>query len=80
MRAGVCDPADTGALGRLRQALQCFNAVLLDQHESALGVTLLRYQVEADTLDVFADAWSVDVEGPDRLVAALLEATRDKSR
>jgi hypothetical protein len=72
MRADVCEPDDSSAIERFKAALKEVGAVLTYSHESALGVDIWRFSVGDDEVTVFADAWSVDVEGPEAVVNRLL--------
>jgi hypothetical protein len=74
MRADICEPSDGEALGRFRRALIALGAELLGDHDSSLDVRLLEFRIGAEVLHVFADAWSVDIEGAPGLVQRVLAA------
>jgi hypothetical protein len=77
MRADICEPRDTVAIARFKAVLETVGAELLD-HAWAVGVDHWRYRVGADLLSVFADAWSVDIEGPPELVQRVVAAVQER--
>jgi len=72
MRADICDPGDAEALARLKVALSELGAVHRETHQSSLGVDLQTFAVGGDELRVYIDNWSIDVEGPEAVVQAIL--------
>lgn len=72
MRADICDPGDTAAVERFRDALRRLGAGVSEK-DWALGVDVYRLRIAGDELIIFSDAWSVDVEGPDALVRRVLQ-------
>lgn len=75
MHADVCEAEDDAALARFRAALQTVGAVQIG-HTWAIGVDRWQYQIGVDTLDVFSDAWSVDIDGPAALVEQVIRLSR----
>ena len=74
-RADVCASDDFDGVARLQAVLAELGIVADDTwHDSPLGTGLHRYRCGADELTVFADAWSVDIAGPDALVRRVLAA------
>jgi hypothetical protein len=78
MHAYICEPDDTKTIERFRAALSSMNAELLEQ-SWAVGVDIHLFRIRSDTLTVFQDAWSVDVEGPDELVLRILSDVKEAS-
>jgi hypothetical protein len=76
MRADICQPSDSEAIARFQAALRLSGAVLVEQHQSALGVDLYLYQIGVDKLTVFSDSWSIDIEGPPELVEQIVATSR----
>jgi hypothetical protein len=76
MRADICEPTDTAALDRFRRALTVLGAVAEWHSDSSLGVGLSRVAIGGDVLNIFSDAWSVDIDGPAELVERVLSAMR----
>ncbi|MDY3563575.1 hypothetical protein R5W23_005189 [Gemmata sp. JC673] len=72
MRADICASDDYATRDRLLAAIYELGGSPEGDTE-ALGVGLHRYRFPAGELTVFADAWLVDVEGPDQLVRDLLQ-------
>ena len=78
MRVDVCTTEDYDTKAALVAALAEVGAVYdaadsLDSGDSPLGVGLHRFRTPAgDALTVYADAWGVDLEGPDALVNRVL--------
>jgi hypothetical protein len=77
VRADICEPTDAGALVRFRQVLHSLGAELVGDFGSSLDVTLLEVRVGAEVLHVFADTWSVDIEGPPSLVQRIAAMMAD---
>jgi hypothetical protein len=71
MRADICEPDDTAAMERFRTLLKSRGAELL-KHEWAIGVDLWQFRIGDETVHVFSDAWSVDIEGPPELIRRLV--------
>jgi hypothetical protein len=71
VRADICDPGDTAAVERFREALRRLGADPSGEGW-ALGVDVCRLKIGRDELTIFSDPWSVDVEGPDALVQRLI--------
>jgi hypothetical protein len=42
--------------------------------DSSLGVGVVEVRIGSETLLVFRDSWSVDIEGPEELVQRVLNA------
>lgn len=75
--ADICDREDHETIDRLLVAItQLGGKPDDDWHESSLGVGLQRFRFGADEVTVFADAWSVDMAGPDKLVHDILAALK----
>jgi hypothetical protein len=77
MRADICEPQDAATIARFKAVLRSLGAELLDHHDSALGVDLWRYRVGEAILSVFADSWSVDLEGPAEFVQQVVAAVQE---
>lgn len=75
MHAHICDPQDAAAVARLRAALRELGAEALG-HDWAIGVDLWTCRVGGNTLKVFSDAWSVDIEGPAEMVQRIVAIVR----
>jgi hypothetical protein len=73
MRADICDPEDTDRLAHFRAILRAIKAELIEHHDSSLGVDLWEFRIGDATLNVFADPWSVDIEGPPTIVQRIIE-------
>jgi hypothetical protein len=74
-RVDLCHSEDEAAITRLREVIAELGGWAdEDWHESPLGVGLQRIQFDDGELTVFADAWGVDIAGPDRLVRKVLAA------
>jgi hypothetical protein len=75
MRVDVCPREDYATQAALLEALATAGAHPDDDFdlEVPLPTGLLRFRAGAETLTVFADAWAVDLEGPDALVCRVLE-------
>jgi len=79
MRADICASDDYNTRERLLQALSEIGAAPEGDGES-LDVGLHRFRVGFETLTVFIDAWTVDLEGPDALVQQVLQLISDGTR
>lgn len=71
MRADICNSDDEVAVDRFKSTLIRLEAKAIGK-AWAIGVDVLDLQVGDETLRVFSDAWSVDIEGPDQLVQRVL--------
>ncbi|MHA6204946.1 hypothetical protein ACXU4B_11015 [Dyella soli] len=71
MRADICDSDDEAAVSRFKSTLKKMGAKSLGK-TWAIGVDVLDLQIGDETLRVFSDAWSVDIEGTDQLVRQVL--------
>jgi hypothetical protein len=75
MRTDICAREDEATQTALLEALAAIGAAPED--DSPLDVPfptgLSRFRVGSQTLTVFADAWLVDLEGPDELVQRVIE-------
>jgi hypothetical protein len=78
MRANICEPADAPALARFRLVLQSLVAELLTEFGSSLDVQLLEVRIGGQMLHIFADAWSVEIEGPPALVEPIAAMMADR--
>lgn len=75
MRIDICTTEDETAKAALLAALATVGAHYdsADSDECPLGVGLHRFRTAGGAaLTVFADAWGVDLEGPDDLVNRVL--------
>jgi hypothetical protein len=70
-RADICASDDHDTITRLLAAVQAVGGELAGECD-ALGVGLHLFQTPGGELSVFADAWSVDVAGPEELVDRVL--------
>jgi hypothetical protein len=77
MRADICDSSDTATLLRLKRTLQELDADVIGDFDSPLGVRLYEVRVGADVLHVFADDWSIDIDGPPALVERIVAAVKE---
>ena len=80
MRTDICASDDYETRERLLIALGEVGAAQEGDWESAMGVGLHRFRVGFETLTVFIDAWTVDIEGPDALVQQVLQLISDGTR
>ena len=75
MRTDICAREDVATQAALLEALASIGAAPDD--DSPLDVPfptgLSRFRVGGETITVFADAWLVDLEGPDERVHELLQ-------
>lgn len=76
MRVDVCTTEDEGTKAALLAALAAVGASAEDADagdDAVLGQGLHRFRTAAgEAVTVFADAWGVDLEGPDALVNRVL--------
>jgi hypothetical protein len=80
MHADICASDDYETRERLLNALAEIGAANEGDWESSLGVGLHRFRVGFETLTVFIDAWTVDIEGPDALVQQVLQLISGQDR
>jgi hypothetical protein len=75
MRTDISAREDVETQAALLEALASVGAVPDDDTalEVPLPIGLHRFTAPEGTLTVFADAWGVDLEGPDDLVRRVLE-------
>jgi hypothetical protein len=75
VRVDVCPREDYATQAALLEALAAAGAHPDDDFdlEVPLPTGLLRFRAGTDILTVLADAWAVDLEGPDGLVRRVLE-------
>ena len=82
MRTEICAREDVATQTALIEALAAIGASLDD--DSPLDVPfptgVSRFHLGAETLTVFADAWLVDLEGPDEAVRRVLESMAGRVR
>lgn len=74
MRVDICPRDDYATQTRLLEAFAALG-VFPDEDfdlEVPFPTGLLRFRAGLDTLTVFSDAWSIDLEGPDELVKRVL--------
>lgn len=71
MRADICNPDDKVAFDRFRQILKTLGATL-DEHGWVPDVDMYKVRVGTDTVTVFVDPWSVDIDGPSDLVNRII--------
>jgi hypothetical protein len=77
-RIDVCAREDYETTARLLEVIAALGGRGEgDADESALGTGLSRFRIGADEVTVFADAWGVDLAGPDGLVNEILAALKD---
>ena len=75
MRTDICAREDEATQAALLEALAAIGAAPEDdaQPEVPFPTGLSRFRVGFETLTVFADAWLVDLEGPDELVRRVIQ-------
>ena len=82
MRTDICAREDESTQTALLEALTAVGAASED--DSALEVPfptgLSRFRVGFEQLTVFADTWTVDLEGPDELVRQVLQLISEDDR
>jgi hypothetical protein len=77
-RIDICDREDYETIDRLSAVIAQLGGRPDDGwHDSPVGVGLQRFRFGADEVTVFADAWGVDLAGPDQLVNNILAALKD---
>ncbi len=77
MRVDICTAEDHDARDRLLAALVAVGASSDDDHDAPLGVGFNRFRVGGEVVSVFADAWGVDLAGPDDVIRRVLDAMAD---
>lgn len=75
MRADICDPTEETKVERFRAVLRELGAVKEEQ-AWAVGVDLWTIRVREMELRIYQDAWSIDIDGPDELVAEIQQRMR----
>jgi hypothetical protein len=75
MRADICEPDDAAAVARFRALLDAMGAVA-GECAWAADVDLWTVKIGDGELQIFRDAWSLDIEGPDDLVHEILARLR----
>jgi hypothetical protein len=75
--AEICEPTDTALVDRFKTFLNERGAKL-QSHNWAIGVDMWEYRIGNETLTVFADTWSIDIEGSAELVARIQNAMQEK--
>lgn len=63
MRADICDPSDERAVERFRAALKTLGATLTKK-DWAIGVDVHDLKIGDQSITVFSDTWSIDIQGP----------------
>ena len=71
MRADICDSDDLVAFEEFKEALRVLGANIKDECW-AMGMSVYTIKIGDHELSVFTDAWSVDIEGPEALVKAVI--------
>lgn len=77
MRADICEADDEFAVERFRRALARLGADL-SAKSWGLGVDVYSVSIQGEELRIFRDSWSVDIEGSERVVRAVLKEMRGK--
>jgi hypothetical protein len=76
-RVDVCAREDYEATARLLEVIaELGGRGSEDADELTLGTGLSRFRFDGDEVTVFADAWGVDLAGPDKLVNDILAALK----
>jgi hypothetical protein len=75
MRTDICAREDESTQTALLEALRAVGAAPEDDSlmEVPFPTELSRFRVGFQQLTVFADTWTVDLEGPDELVRQVIE-------
>jgi hypothetical protein len=71
MRADICETGDARALEKFKETLRLMGAKKEDENW-AIGVSTTTIKIGDQQLTVFSDAYSMDIEGPERLVKAVV--------
>jgi hypothetical protein len=77
MHADICEPTDNAALARFKRVLHALGAEVVGDYDSSLGVRLLHVRIGNEVLHIFADNWSVDIEGPPALVQQIMSLMKE---
>ena len=77
MHADICEPDDTALVDRFKVVLKELGAKP-ESHDWAIGVDMLKCRIGNETLTVFADTWSIDIEASAELVARIQNAMQEK--
>jgi hypothetical protein len=82
MRTDLCPREDLDTQTALLEALSEIGAAPEDDspQEVPFPTGLSRFRVGPETLTVFADAWLIDLEGPDELVRQVLQLISGRDR
>lgn len=72
VRADICTPDDTAAVGRFREALGRLGAIR-HAKDWVPDCDIYRLKIGADEVTVFCDQSSIDIEGPEHLVRNVLK-------
>jgi hypothetical protein len=75
MRADICDASDEKAVERFRSALRRLGAQIDDKSWVA-GCDIYRLKIGDETLTVFSDELSLDIEGSQSLIQKVLEESQ----
>ena len=74
-RVDICDRQDHETAARLVEVIyELGGRGDHDADELTVGTGVQRFRFGADEVTVFADAWGVDLAGPDRLVNDIVAA------
>ena len=77
-RVDVCAREDYETTARLLEVIaELGGRGAEDADELSPGTGVSRFRFGADEVTVFADAWGVDLAGPDQLVNDILAALKD---
>ena len=75
IRIDLCHSGDEDTKARLLEVIaELGGRADGDCHQSPIGVGLQTFHLGADELTVYADAWGVDVAGPEPVVRRVLAA------
>jgi hypothetical protein len=82
MRTDICAREDESTQTALLEALAAIGATPEDDSpmEVPFPTGLNRFRVGFEALTVFADTWTVDLEGPDELVQQVLQLISGRDR
>ena len=79
-RADICASDDHESVARLQAVIAELGGVADDNwHDTQLGSGLHRFRFGSDEVTVFADAWLVDLVGPERIVNDILAGLTGRS-
>jgi len=71
MHADICRPTDKSKVARFHAVLKELGASVRKK-DWGIGVTVWKMKIQGKELNIFHDSWSLDIEGPDDLVNAIL--------